>query len=121
MFNKKIKPKQLPKFRLILDSAFAAPSVFKKLCKKAAVKHIRHTYNFPQQAEDEEIYEFAVKKQMFVVTINFKDFQRLVKKGKPGILALDSGLSNEQMDVALTKFVSGKNPQEYFGKAIRVK
>lgn len=121
MHNKKIKLKQLPKFRLLLDSAFTAPSVFKKLRKKAAVKHIRQNYRLSPQAEDEEIYALAVREGMFVVTINYKDFQRLVKKEKPGILALDSDLTNEQIDAALTKFVSGKNPQEYFGKAIKVK
>jgi len=41
----------------------------------------------------------------------------LVKKGKPGII----GIPPYQIDELLTKFVSGKNPEDFIGKAVRLK
>ena len=110
-----------PKFRFLLDSAFAKPLIFAKLRKRAVVKHIRHDFNLSPQAEDEEIYSLAAKNKMFVVTINYKHFKKLVRKNSPGVVVLDSGLSNEQIDIAICNFISGKNPLDYYGKAIKVK
>lgn len=122
MQNKRLKQKKYPKFRLLLDSTFAKPQVFTKLYKKAAVKHIRHDFNLSPQAEDEQIYNLAVQKNLFVVTINLKDFRRLmVNKNKPGVLAIDSGLSNKQIDSVICNFISSKNPKDYYGKAIKIK
>ena len=121
MRGNKPKQKKFPKFRLVLDSAFAKQETFKKLRKKAVVKHIRHDFNLSRQAEDEQIYNLAVKNGMFVVTMDFKDFRKLVRKNAPGIFALHSGLSNEEIDTALSNFISGKNPQDYYGKTIKVK
>jgi len=45
----------------------------------------------------------------------------LVKKGKPGIIGIPPYLSNDQIDELLTKFVSGKNPEDFIGKAVRLK
>lgn len=67
-----------------------------------------------------EIYRLAVKEKRFVVTINYQDFKKLVRKGKPGVLAVPSELSNEEIDKALYKFVLGKSPDDYIGKAIKV-
>lgn len=58
---------------------------------------------------------------MFVITINLKHFKKLVRKNSPGVFTLDSGLSNEQIDTALSNFISGKNPLNYYGKAIKMK
>lgn len=58
---------------------------------------------------------------MFVITINLKHFKKLVRKNSPGVFALDSGLSNEQIDTTLSSFISGKNPLDYYGKTIKMK
>lgn len=104
-----------------MDSAFAKPEIFTKLQKRAVVKHIRHDFNLSPQAEDEEIYNLAVKMKLFVVTMNYKHFKKLVRKNSAGIFVLDSGLSNEQIDIVLSNFISGKNPKDYYGKAIKIK
>lgn len=33
---------------------------------------------------------------------------------------LSSGLSNEQIDNTLSNFISGKNPENYIGKATKI-
>lgn len=121
MRGKNSRQKKFPKFRLLLDTAFAKPSVFKKTNKKAIVKHVRLDFNLPRQAEDQEIYALATREKMFVVTMNYKHFKKFAHKGSPGVLALDSGLSNEQIDTLLSVFISSKNPLDYYGRAIKIR
>lgn len=102
-----------------MDSAFAKPQVFKKTIKKASIRHIRHDFNLAPQTEDEEIYKLASQKGMFIVTLDL-GFKKLVKRGSAGVLMLSSGLSNEEIDTTLANFISGKNPKDYFGKAVKI-
>jgi hypothetical protein len=44
----------------------------------------------------------------------------LVRKGKPGIIAIPSELSNREIDTLLSHFFSMKNPDDYMGSAIKV-
>lgn len=104
---------------MLLDTAFAKPSTFKKLCKKSVVKHVRLDFDLPRQAEDEEIYNLAVKNKMFVVTLD-NDFKKFVRQKCPGVLIMNSGLTNEQIDIKLTNFISSKNPLNYYGKTTKV-
>lgn len=120
MRSKKSKQKKYSKFRLLLDSAFAKSQVFKKTCKKASVKHICHDFNLSPQTEDQEIYNLASQENMFVVTVDL-GFKKLIRKNAAGVFVLNSGLSNEEMDTILSNFISGKNPQDYYGKIVKVK
>lgn len=108
------------KFKILLDSAFAKPDAFPKIKRKANVAHCVHDLNLPLQAEDRDIYQKAIEKDRFVLTINFKDFKKLVKKGKPGIIGIESQLSNKEIDRIVTEFLSGKDPDEFIGKAIKI-
>ncbi len=106
---------------MLLDAAFARPRTFTKLFKKANVTHVVFDYKLPPQCSDEEIYQLAVRENRFVVTINYKDFKKLVKNGKPGIIAIPSELPNQEIDTRLCDLLSAKNPDDYLGKAINVK
>ena len=119
---RKINPpkKKYKKFRILLDSAFAKPESFPKLKKKANIAHTIHDLGLSPQAEDEEIYQKAIREGRCVLTINFKDFRKLVKIGKPGILGIESQLSNKEIDTLVSDFISGKNPDDYIGKAIKI-
>lgn len=119
MQNKSPK-KHHKKFRFLLDAAFAQSSKFIRLNKKANLAHAVHDLGLSPQTEDKEIYQKAVEHDRFVLTINFKDFKKLVKPGKPGIIGIESQLNNEEMDELVTNFISGKNPNDYLGKAIKI-
>lgn len=54
------------------------------------------------------------------MTINFDDFNKLVKKDKPGIIGIPSQLTNAEIDAVLTKFVSFNTVENCIGKAIKV-
>ncbi|MBI2033358.1 MAG: DUF5615 family PIN-like protein [Candidatus Levybacteria bacterium] len=103
-----------------MDSAFAISTQFPKLKKKANIAHCVHDCQLSTQAEDQEIYQTAVKENRFVLTINFKDFKPLVQKGKPGVIGIQSQLSNEQIDKVVCTFISEKNPDDFIGKAIKI-
>lgn len=105
---------------MLLDAAFARPRTFTRLYKKANVTHVVFDYNLPPQCSDQEIYQLAAREDRFVVTINYQDFKKLVKRGKSGIIAIPSELSNEEMDEILSQFLSMKNPDDYVGSATKV-
>ncbi|MBI2330478.1 DUF5615 family PIN-like protein [Candidatus Daviesbacteria bacterium] len=112
--------KKKKRFRLLLDSAFAKCETFPRLKNKANIAHVVHEYGLSPQTEDEEIYQKAVNENRFVLTINFKDFRRLVMPGKPGIIGIESQLSNDDIDKLVANFLSNKNPEDYMGKATKI-
>ena len=119
MPKKKSPIKKVKKFRLLLDSAFAQPLIFTRLCKKANVAHIRHTFNLSPQAEDQHIYQIAMETNRIVVTRDL-DFEKLVKPKRPGTIILRRYITNETIDKHLTEFISGKDPDDLIGKAVKI-
>ena len=117
---RKQKSPKRKKFRFLLDSAFATSSTFPKLSKKSNLAHVVFDYHRSYQAEDKDIYELAIRENRFVITINFKDFRKLVKKDKPGIIGIESQLTNEEIDKKITLFIHDKDPKDYTGKAIKI-
>lgn len=108
------------KFRFLLDSAFAKPALFPRLKKKANIAHAVHDLGLSSQAEDEEIYQKAILENRIVLTVNFKDFKKMVKSGKVGVLGIESQLTNDQLDQKVSKFISGKDPADFVGKAVKI-
>lgn len=103
----------------MLDTAFARPSVFKKLNYKSNLKHVRHDFYLSRTANDETIYTLAIKEKRFVITQD-RDFKKMVMKNKPGILIIPSYLTNDEIDRLLTTFIVDKDPDELWGKAIKI-
>jgi len=93
--------------------------VFKKIKNKTNLSHVRHTYGLSPTTEDKDIYQLATKEKRFVITID-EDFKRLVKPMKAGIIFIGPHLSNDQMDNAILEFITGKNPDDFWGKATKI-
>jgi len=108
------------KFRLLIDSAFAKPEFFPKLKLKTNLAHCVHDLGLSPQTEDIEIYKNAITSNRFVLTINYRHFRKLVKPGKPGVFAIESELSNKEIDETVTKFLSGKDPKDFIGKSVKI-
>ncbi len=104
----------------MLDSAFASPIKFPKLNRKAKLIHPVHDLGLSAQTADEDIYQKAIENKCFVLTVNFKDFRRFVKHGMPSVIGINSQLSNRNVDKLVTEFISGKNPDDFWGKAIKI-
>ena len=112
--------KKKKKFRILLDSAFAKTNAFINLKKKSNLAHAVYDLGLHPQSEDQEIYQKAVNENRLVLTINFKDFRKLVKSGKPGIIGIESQMTNQEIDKKVCKFISGKNPQDFLGRAVKI-
>ncbi len=102
-----------------MDSAFAKPSQFKKLRKKANLAHVRHTFKLSGQTEDDQIYNLATKEDRIIVTQD-NDFKKHIKPNKAVTLIIPSYLSNDEIDRLLTDFVNNKDPKDYKGKATKI-
>ena len=105
---------------MLLDSAFAGPRAFPKLRKKANIAHAVLDFGLSKKAEDKDIYQKAIEEKRLVLTINFKHFQKLVQKGKPGIIGIESQLTNRDIDALVSDFLTGKDPDDYIGKAMKI-
>ena len=105
---------------MLLDSAFARTILFPKLSRKANIAHGVYDLGLSRQSEDSEIYQKAVQENRFVLTINFKDFKKIVRRGKVGIIGIESQLSNEEIDKKVSSFLSNKNPDDFLGKATKI-
>lgn len=104
----------------MLDSAFAKPSVFKKLYKKAHLVHIRHDLNLSPETEDKQIYNLATKENRIIITQDI-GFKKWIKPKGTGVFIIASYLSNKQIDDLLTNFIAEKNPDDFKGKVTRIK
>lgn len=104
---------------MLLDTAFAKPSIFRNLIKKANVKHVRHDYNLPRETEDEDIYNLATRENRIIVTQDQRFGKQLKIKGT-GILIIPAYLFNEEIDILLSEFISDKNPEILKGKATKI-
>lgn len=114
------RQKKIRKFRLVLDSAFAKLSFFSKLSKKSKLYHCVYDFGLSRQAQDEDIYQKAYEENCFIITVNFDDFKKLVKSNGPGVLGIESQLTTARMDEKIAEFISGKNPDDYIGKAVKI-
>ncbi len=121
MRKNSLHKKKKRKFKILLDAAFASVQAFPRLSRKANLAHVVHTYHLSKTSTDEEIYQLATKENRFVVTINFKDFRKMVKRNGPGIIGIESQLSNKEIDNKIADYLTGKNPDDFIGKAIRIK
>lgn len=114
------KSKKVRKFRIVLDSAFAKPNFFPKLSKQAKLLHCVYSFKLSPQAEDEDIYQKAYENNCFVLTINFSDFRKLIKKNGLGVFGIESQLTTIKMDSIVAEFLKGKNPNDFIGKATKI-
>ncbi len=115
----KKNPPKTRKFRFILDAAFAKSNQFPKLKKKVNLIHVVHEGGLSPQSSDKDIYQLAVKLNRFVITHD-DDFKEFVRRGKPGILIIPPYLGNDAIDAMVTSYLSGKNPVDFLGKAIKI-
>lgn len=111
--------RKLKKFRLLLDTAFTHPDNLPRLNKIANVKHVRHAYSLPRTVEDEHIYNVAMSEKRCVITQD-DGFRKQVKNKQVAVFIVPSYLTVEEMDIVLSDFFRGKNPDDFVGKAIKI-
>ena len=107
------------KFKVLLDEALPPRQSFPKTNKVFDVKHIKHDLNLSGFA-DSIVYEIACELKRLIVTPNIKDFKRLLKGDKTGIIAVSMALSTKNMDKKLCSLLRKSKKGNLFGKIVEI-
>lgn len=69
--------------------------------------------------EDSQIYNLASKEDRIIITQD-NDFKKWVKQKGAGALIIPPYLSSSEIDNLLVDFISGKDPEDFKGKATKI-
>lgn len=115
--------KMTPRFykhKILLDENFPNRSFFPSLNSKFTIKHIAKELKHSGWSDD-QIYKFAQKEKMVIVTFNIKDFAEFVDiSHTTGIVGVSSNLSNEDIDKKLTALFTKNSEKSLFGKITHI-
>ncbi|MBI5620138.1 DUF5615 family PIN-like protein [Candidatus Gottesmanbacteria bacterium] len=104
------------KYKLLLDENLPPRTLFRRLNSRHTLKHIVHDFH-QSGLKDPDVYTFAIKRNLLIVTFNEKDFFPLTDKSKKsGIISVSPNLSTDQIDKKLTSLLSRHIPNELYGK-----
>lgn len=105
-------PRSFYKFKLLLDEGLPPTKKFPRLNQRFNIKHVVLDKNL-QGAKDEELCKIAILESRIIITLNDKDFKKLVMKYKlMKVVGLSANLTTDQIDKKLTALlVRHKNKQ----------
>ena len=90
------------RYKLLLDEGLSPRQNSRELNSLHDVKHIKHDLKFAGLS-DQKVFDKASREGRLLVTFNIKDFQFLIEKNKPSVIALSTQLSNERADLKMRK------------------
>lgn len=70
--------------------------------------------------KDPQVYLKAHKEKSIVVVFNTKDFQPLIKKGKPSVISLSTNLVNKEIDTKCCKALKRLKHNQIVGHLISI-
>lgn len=104
------------KHKILLDENFPNKSFLPILNSKFTLKHIAKDLKHDGWP-DYQIYNFAAKNKMIIITFNIKDFVDFVDINQnTGIVGVSHNLSNEDIDKKLTALFTRSSKRILFGK-----
>ena len=104
------------KYKLLLDENLPPRTLFPPLNSRHTLKHVVHDFH-KSGLKDPDVYAFAVKYDLIIVTFNERDFFPLTNKSnKTGIISVSPNLSTDQIDKKLTSLLSRCLPSKLYGK-----
>ena len=108
------------KHKILLDENFPNRKYFPILNSRFNVKHIAKDLKHSGWSDD-QIYKFAQKGKMVIVTFNVKDFVDFVDVShNTGIVGVSNNLSNEDIDKKLTALFTKSTKRSLFGKITHI-
>lgn len=108
-------PKKYQRFKLLLDESVNDPKYFPLLKQYHDIKHISIDYHLAG-ISDQEVYNLGIKEQRIIVTHNTKDFMKLAKDSKTGVIALKQTMNNKDKDIRLVALLRKKSSSELCGQ-----
>lgn len=111
--------KKHTRYKLLLDEGLPPRERFPQLNNLHAIQHIKHDLK-KGRSKDPEIYKIAEKEKRMVLVFNTKDFKPLIEPQKPSVIALSTGLTNEQIDLKLCKILKNLKHNQELGHLISI-
>ena len=112
--------KRLYKHKILLDENFPVRSHLPLLNSTFTVKHIAKDLKHNGWTDD-QVYQFAEKNEMIIVTFNVKDFVGLlVVAHGTGVVGVSHSLTNENIDKKLTALFTRSTKRSLFGKVTHI-
>lgn len=110
-----MRKRRFIKFKILLDEALSPRQSFPQTNKIFNVRHIKHDLGLSGFA-DPVVYEVACELKRLIVTPNIKDFRRLLKSNKTGIIGISMALSTTDLDKKLCSLLKKSKKGNLFGK-----
>lgn len=103
------------KHKLLLDECCAVRKYFPRLNN---FHHVEHVVEDCKKGglKDPEVYKLACSKGYLLITINEKDFSKLVKRNGAGIIGVSGNMKPDQIDSKLMTFLRKNSPKMLKGK-----
>lgn len=103
------------KFRLLLDEGLPHRRQFHILNSRFNVKHIVGDFK-SSGLEDPEVYKRAISENRLLVTLNERDFRKLVRKNSLGIIGISGNMTTAHIDKKLNALLTKSKPKDLFGR-----
>lgn len=112
--------KRFFKHKILLDENFPVRSYFPLLNSKFNVKHVAKDLKRSGWSDD-QVYKFAEKRKMIIVTFNIKDFVDFLDiSHNTGIVGVSDNLPNEDIDKKLTSLFTKSTERSLIGKLTKI-
>ncbi len=107
---------KLHKHKILLDENFYVRSYLPRLNKKFTVRHVVQDYKYTGWS-DWEVFRFASKNRMILVTFNVKDFVGFIDlSNTTGVVGVSANLNDDDIDKKLTALFTKRTKKSLFGK-----
>lgn len=107
---------KLHKHKILLDENFYVRSYLPRLNKKFTVKHAVQDFKHAGWP-DWEVFQFASKNRMILVTFNVKDFVDFIDLSHTtGIVGVSTNLNDDDIDKKLTSLFTKSSKNSLLGK-----
>lgn len=113
-------PRRL-RIRVLLDEGLPPRQSFPKLNAIANLVHVKHDLKRPG-APDHELYALATEDGRVVVTLNLRDFKRLVRSDGASVIGVGPAMFPKEIDtkvVALLRRLKPHHLKDHFFKIDR--
>lgn len=111
--------KRFIKFKILLDEALPPRQKFPQTNKIFDVKHLKHDLSLPGLA-DSVVYKIAQELERLIVTSNTKDFRKLLRGKKTGVIGVSMALKTEEIDKRLCSLLKKTPKGRLFGKITKI-
>ena len=107
------------RMKLLLDEGLPKRQSFSQLNARADLVHIKHDLKLPG-ATDRTLYTIATNDERVVVTLNLRDFKRLVQVNGASAIGIGAAMLPFEVDVKVLALIRRLKPHHHRGHYFRL-